>query len=55
MTAPEHNERLDALAALESLGFSRAAAEKLIRNVVREYPDVATAEALVKQALRQSR
>jgi Holliday junction DNA helicase RuvA len=51
----EQSERLDALAALESLGFSRAAAEKLIGSVVREHPDLTTAEGLVKQALRQSR
>lgn len=44
--------RLDALAALESLGLSRSAAEERIRRVMRENPGLETAEQLIKLALR---
>jgi len=44
--------RLDALAALESLGLSRAAAEERIRRVMRDHPGLETAEQLIKLALR---
>jgi Holliday junction DNA helicase RuvA len=43
--------RLDALAALESLGLSRNVAEDRIRKVLNEHPDVDTAEQLIKLAL----
>ncbi|HEY5564424.1 MAG TPA: Holliday junction branch migration protein RuvA [Rhodothermia bacterium] len=45
--------RLDALAALESLGLSRAAAEERIRRVMRDHPGLETAEQLIKLALRE--
>jgi Holliday junction DNA helicase RuvA len=44
--------RLDALAALESLGLSRNAAEERIRRAMREHPGLETAEQLIKLALR---
>ena len=44
--------RLDALAALESLGLSRAAAEERIRRAMRDHPGLETAEQLIKLALR---
>ena len=45
--------RADALAALEALGISRAAAERSIRKVLRSQPDVQTAEELIRLALRE--
>lgn len=45
--------RLDALAALESLGLSRSAAEERIRIAMREEPSLETAEQLIKLALRE--
>lgn len=45
--------RSDALAALESLGFSRAAAEKNLRNVLKAHPEVRAAEELIRLALRE--
>lgn len=45
--------RLDALAALESLGLSRSAAEDRIRRVMRDNPSLETAEQLIKLALRE--
>ncbi|MEX0747072.1 MAG: Holliday junction branch migration protein RuvA [Rhodothermales bacterium] len=45
--------RADALAALESLGFSRAAAEKNLRKVMRDRPDLQAAEDLIRLALRE--
>lgn len=45
--------RADALAALEALGISRAAAERSIRKVLRNQPDVQTAEELIRLALRE--
>jgi holliday junction DNA helicase RuvA len=44
--------RNDALAALESLGLSRAQAEKNLRRVQRDHPDVTAAETLIRLALR---
>lgn len=44
--------RLDALAALESLGLSRSGAEDRIRRVLSENPGLETAEQLIKLALR---
>mgnify|MGYP006184307909 CR=1 FL=1 len=45
--------RADALAALEALGFSRAAAEKSLRTVLRNHPGVQTAEELIRLSLRE--
>jgi len=45
--------RLDALAALESLGLSRSSAEERIRRVMRDHPGLETAEQLIKLALRE--
>jgi Holliday junction DNA helicase RuvA len=46
--------RADALQALLALGYQRVAAEKAIRNVLRDTPASATTtEALVKAALRE--
>lgn len=44
--------RLDALAALESLGLSRASAEDRIRRTLKANPGLETAEQLIKLALR---
>lgn len=46
--------RADALAALEALGFSRAAAEKNIRKVLRDHAGVQSAEDLIRLALREA-
>ena len=43
----------DAAAALEALGFSRAAAEKAVTAVTRANPDVSSAEDLIRLALRE--
>lgn len=43
--------RADALAALETLGVSRAKAEQLLRKVMRSHPDIHTAEEFVQLAL----
>jgi len=45
--------RSDALAALETLGLSRAKAEQLLRKVMRDHPEVNTAEEFVQLALSQ--
>jgi Holliday junction DNA helicase RuvA len=45
--------RADALAALETLGLSRAAAEKSLRKVLRGHPGVQSADELVRLALRE--
>ena len=45
--------RADALAALETLGLSRAKAEQLLRRVMRDHPDVDAAEEFVQLALGQ--
>ncbi|HEX7071294.1 MAG TPA: Holliday junction branch migration protein RuvA [Rhodothermales bacterium] len=45
--------RADALAALEQLGFTRAAGEKALRSVLKKYPDAVTADELVRRALRE--
>lgn len=42
----------EALEALVMLGFSRAAAEKVVRAIVREQPDIAV-EELVRMALKR--
>jgi Holliday junction DNA helicase RuvA len=45
--------RADALAALEALGLSRAAAERNLRKVLRENTGIQTAEELIRLALRE--
>ncbi len=45
--------RADALAALETLGLSRAKAELMVRKVIRSHPEVNTAEEYVQLALGQ--
>ncbi len=44
--------RADALAALEALGLSKAAAERSIARVMKETPDVASVEELVRHSLQ---
>lgn len=46
--------RADALAALETLGLSRASAEKSLRKVLRAHPGIQTADELIRLALRES-
>lgn len=44
--------RLDALRAMMNLGYSRSEAEKIIREVLKEYPDTDfTTEELIKKSL----
>lgn len=45
--------RADALAALEALGFGRAAAERSLRKVLRAHPGLQSAEDLIRLALRE--
>ena len=45
--------RRDALAALEELGFSRAAAERAVRKALRQNAGVQSADQLVRLALRE--
>ncbi len=44
--------RADALAALEALGLSRVAAEKNVAKVLKEDPEIATVEELIRRALK---
>lgn len=44
--------RMDAMAALEALGLSRSAAEKSVITVLRQNPEITSAEALIRLALR---
>lgn len=44
--------RADALAALEALGMSHAAADKSLNSVSSSHPDAATAEELIRLSLR---
>ena len=46
--------RADALAALEALGLSRAAAERNLRKVLRSSPGIQSAEELIRLALREN-
>ncbi len=46
-------DRSDALAALETLGFTRAAAERRLRVVQRKHPSVTAANELIRLALQQ--
>lgn len=52
-SASRAEARKDALAALESLGLARASAEKAIRKVLRDHPEIQSADKLVKLALRE--
>lgn len=45
--------RSDAMAALESLGFSRAAAEKSIRKILKDRTEPMAAEELIRLVLRE--
>lgn len=45
--------RADALAALEALGLSRAAAERNLRKVLRDNAGIQSAEELIRLALRE--
>lgn len=45
--------RADALAAMEQLGYSRAAAEKALLVVLRKHPEVTSADEMVRRALRE--
>lgn len=45
--------RSDALAALESLGFNRASAEKNLQKVLKSNPDVTAAEEMIRLVLRE--
>lgn len=51
-TAAASSFRMDAMAALEALGLSRASAEKSVIAVLRANPEIASAEALIRMALR---
>lgn len=42
----------EALSALETLGFARKQAEKVVGTIVKQYPD-ATVEGLIKEALKK--
>ena len=50
---PERSARTDALAALESLGYTRASAEKALRAIVQQHPSAETVEDMVRLALRE--
>ncbi len=52
---PKANARADALAALESLGLSRADAERAIRVVLRDHATIDSADELVRLALKAQR
>lgn len=49
---PRKSGRGDALAALESLGFARASAERSLRKVLKNHPDVTAAEEMIRLVLR---
>lgn len=52
---PERTQiRADALSALETLGLSRAMAEKNLRKAMRSNPGTLTSEQLVRLALREA-
>ncbi len=50
---PRAQGRADALAGLETLGFSRAAAERRLRIVERKHPEASEASELIRLALQQ--
>lgn len=48
-----HNEVLDsAVAALTMLGYTAAASQKVVKNIIKEQPSI-TVEAAIKEALRR--
>ena len=51
-STPDGNFRADAMAALESLGLSRSAAEKAVIGVLRKDPSIRNAEEIIRLALR---
>ncbi|PIQ60296.1 MAG: Holliday junction branch migration protein RuvA [Bacteroidetes bacterium CG12_big_fil_rev_8_21_14_0_65_60_17] len=51
--SPEPDMAHDALAALQALGLSQAAAVKALRSVREKYPDAVNAEDLIRLALRE--
>lgn len=51
--APPPEARSDALAALESLGFNRASAEKNLQKVLKNNPDATAAEEMIRLVLRE--
>ena len=53
VTNVKDQARADALAALEALGLSRAAAERNLRKVLRSEPEIQSAEELIRLALRE--
>lgn len=50
---PNQATRADALAALESLGFARATAEKNLQRVLKNHPEVSAAEEMIRLVLRE--
>lgn len=50
---PDRSARTDALAALESLGYARPAAEKALRKTLQQHPEAGTVEEMVRLALRE--
>lgn len=50
---PSNETRSDAIAALESLGFNRATAEKNLRKVLKSNPEVTAAEEMIRLVLRE--
>ena len=53
--SPEQSQaRGDALAALESLGLSRAVAERNLRRVLRQHPGLQRADEMIRLALREA-
>ncbi len=52
VAAPQEQELDEALQALQMLGFAKAAAEKVLRAVVRESPS-ASVEELIRMALKR--
>lgn len=53
VTSSTPSARYDAVLALEALGLARATAEKQVAAVTAHSPDVATAEELIRLALRE--
>ena len=52
-SGPDRSARIDALAALESLGYTRAAAEKALRKILQRHPETGTVEDMVRLVLRE--
>lgn len=53
VTEDQSSARGDALAALVSLGFNRAAAEKALRKALKSNPGLTTPEEMIRLALRE--